>query len=91
MANTKSIARWIYIINTVRAIPETDLTKTALLIDNRRLQMEFFDTDLIVYDPITNEAVVCFNEDGHPFCISDWADTPVNWDQFDYPMYEGQA
>lgn len=91
MTNMKSIARWTYIINTIRAIPETDLTETALLINDRRLKMRDNDTDLIVYDPITNEDIVTFDESGYPIVLSDWAKAPVIWDQYDYPMYEGQA
>lgn len=92
MTNMKSIARWTYIINTLRAIPETDPTKTTLLIDDRRLQMRYNDHyDLVVYDPITNEDLVTFDECGHPITISDWANAPVNWTRYDYPMYEGQA
>lgn len=92
MTNMKSIARWTYIINIIRAIPETDPTKTPLLINDRRLQMRYNDRyDLIVYDPTTNEDLVTFDEGGCPITLSDWAKAPVIWDQYDYPMYEGQA
>lgn len=92
MTNMKPIARWTYIINTIRAIPETDPTTTPLLIDDRRLLMRYNDNyDLIVYDPATNEDLVTFDEGGWPTTLSDWAKSPVNWTQYDYPMYEGQA
>lgn len=84
----KSVRRWVYLINVVRALPFTDLHYQVALINDRELKLRNLDVNLEVTDNETNELLVIFSEDGQPIYLSDWMKEPVEWDCYDFPMYE---
>lgn len=85
----KSIKRWVYIINVLRAIPYTDYDKLTMEIEVDRLTFETTDDEkLKVFNAKTDELEIIFSEDGFPEYLSEWADEPMQWEAYDYPMYE---
>jgi hypothetical protein len=84
-----SVKRWIYIINVLRAIPYTDYDDLTMEVEVTRLTFHSNDDNsLDVIDAFTGEIHVTFDEDGSPIYLSDWAQGPVQWSPYDYPMYE---
>ena len=88
-----AVRRWVYILNVLRAIPEIDTNDEHVEVNGVRLHiMHDFndDNDFCTYltDTNTGELYIQYSEDGHPLYLNDWAKEPVQWDEFDYPMYE---
>lgn len=84
-----SVRRWVYIINVLRAIPYTDYNELTMEVEVNRLTFHTNDDNsLDVIDALTGEIYITFDEDGSPIYLSDWAHAPVQWGQYDYPMYE---
>ena len=83
-----SVRRWVYIINVLRAIPYTDYDELTMEVEVTPLAFHTNDNSLDVFDALTDEKLITFNEDGLPIYLSDWAQAPVQWDRYDYPMYE---
>lgn len=83
-----SVKRWVYIINVLRAIPYTDYDDLTMEVEITRLTFHTNnDNSLDVIDALTGEVHITFDEDGSPIYLSDWAQAPVQWEQYDYPMY----
>ena len=85
----KSIRRWVYIINTIRALPYNNFDDETMEIEVNRLTFESTDDGkLKVFNAETKELEIIFTEDGHPEYLSEWANEPMNWEPYDYKMYE---
>lgn len=84
----KSVRRWVYLINAIRALPFTDLHHQVVLINGTELKLRYLDDNLEVTDNCTNEVFAIFSEDGQPTYLNDWMKAPVEWYEYDYPMYE---
>ena len=85
----KSVRRWIYLINVVRALPFADLRRMIVLINNRELKLHYTPNgNLKVINNETGKLFAVFSEDGQPDYLDDWMKEPVEWDCYDFPMYE---
>lgn len=84
-----SVRRWVYILNVIRAIPYVNYNDLTMEVETNRLRFcPNDDGTLDVLNDSTDEVLIMFSEDGSPTYLSDWAQASVQWEQYDYPMYE---
>lgn len=83
-----SVRRWVFILNTLRALPYVDMDGECLEVENKKLLVSYNDTDVNIIDTETGEILITYSEDGSPDYLTDWAKESVQWDAYDYPMYE---
>ena len=83
-----SVRRWVFILNTLRALPYVDMDGEHLEVENKKLLVSYNDTDVNIIDTETGEILITYSEDGSPEYLTDWAEESVQWDAYDYPMYE---
>lgn len=84
-----SVRRWVYILNVILAIPYVDYNDLTMEVETNRLRFSLNDDGTLdVLDDSTAEVLITFSEDCSPTYLSDWAKESVQWELYDYPMYE---
>ena len=83
----QSVKRWVYVINVLRAIPYDNLKNKHLEIEGLKLNVRRYSDGraVVAHD---KDVLIVFGEDGYPDYLSDWAKAPVQWEPYDFPMYE---
>lgn len=86
----RSVRRWVFIINTIRTLSYVNIDDMNLEVDWRRLRLHCNPTDnsLDIIDHDTGEVLMIFSEDGQPDYLTEWANSPMEWDRYDFPMCE---
>lgn len=86
----KSVKRWVFILNTLRALSYVDMDGEYLEVENNKLLIARNGRNVDVIDTETGEVLIIYSKDGSPEYLTDWAKEPVQWNAYDYPMYEDE-